>query len=183
LFCPKCKAEYRESFLRCADCNVDLVPELPPEQEQHTKPEQYTEYEYINLVNIVTYPSRHEAELVKGLLSANGIDAVVKDGLEAAGGAAAIFELLVKENDVEETRNILCETDKIKEFKELEKSADRYMFKQLLGLVLVIAAFIIISRYGGKFHDFYTIILTGFLFAMLIHLLYKIYKKMRIKRS
>jgi hypothetical protein len=97
MFCPKCKAEYREGFSRCADCNVDLVPELPIEQEQHTKPEQYTEYKYIDLVNIVTYPSRHEAELVKGLLSANGIDAVVKDGLEAAGGAAPIFELLVKE--------------------------------------------------------------------------------------
>ena len=183
MFCPKCKAEYREGFLKCAKCKIDLVPELPLEQEQHTKPEQYTEYEYINLVNIVTYPSRHEAELVKGLLSENGIDAVVKDGLETVGGAAPIYGLLVKEKDVEETKNILCETDKIKEFKELEKSTDRYMFKQLLGLVLVIASFIIISRYGGRFHDFYILVLTGFLFVMFIHLIYKIYKKMRIKRS
>jgi len=183
MFCPKCKAEYREGFLKCAKCKIDLVPELPLEQEQHAKPEQYTEYEYINLVNIVTYPSRHEAELSKGLLSANGIDAVVKDGLEAVGGAAPIFKLLVKEKDVEETKNILCETDKIKEFKELEKNADRYMLKQLLGFVLVIAAFIIISRYGGRFHDFYILVLTGFLFVMFIHLLYKIYKKTLIKRS
>jgi len=183
MFCPKCKAEYREGFLKCAKCKIDLVPELPLEQEQHAKPEQYTEYEYINLVNIVTYPSRHEAELSKGLLSANGIDAVVKDGLDAVGGAAPIFKLLVKEKDVEETKNILCETDKIKEFKELEKNADRYMLKQLLGFVLVIAAFIIISRYGGRFHDFYILVLTGFLFVMFIHLLYKIYKKTLIKRS
>ncbi len=63
MFCPKCKAEYREGFFKCADCKIDLVPELPPE------PEQYNEYEYINLVNIETYPSRYEAELVKGLLS------------------------------------------------------------------------------------------------------------------
>jgi hypothetical protein len=29
MFCPICKAEYREGFTRCADCDVDLVWELP----------------------------------------------------------------------------------------------------------------------------------------------------------
>jgi hypothetical protein len=29
MFCPVCKAEYREGFSRCADCDVDLVWELP----------------------------------------------------------------------------------------------------------------------------------------------------------
>jgi hypothetical protein len=29
MFCPVCKAEYREGFRRCADCDVDLVEELP----------------------------------------------------------------------------------------------------------------------------------------------------------
>jgi|SRR5271170_6038533 len=29
MFCPVCKAEYREGFRRCADCDVDLVVELP----------------------------------------------------------------------------------------------------------------------------------------------------------
>ena len=106
MFCPKCKSEYREGFYKCADCKIDLVPELPSEPEQHA------EYEYTNLVNIVTYPSRYEAELAKGLLSANGIDAVVKDGLEAVGGAAPIYGLLVKEEDVDETNKILNETNK-----------------------------------------------------------------------
>jgi hypothetical protein len=31
MFCPQCKAEYRQGFTRCADCDVDLVWELPPE--------------------------------------------------------------------------------------------------------------------------------------------------------
>ncbi len=30
MFCPKCKAEYRQGFTRCADCDVDLVEVLPP---------------------------------------------------------------------------------------------------------------------------------------------------------
>jgi len=29
MFCPECKAEYRPGFTRCADCDVDLVGNLP----------------------------------------------------------------------------------------------------------------------------------------------------------
>jgi hypothetical protein len=31
MFCPNCKAEYREGFTRCADCDLELVHELPAE--------------------------------------------------------------------------------------------------------------------------------------------------------
>jgi hypothetical protein len=29
MFCPECKAEYRDGFTRCADCDVELVANLP----------------------------------------------------------------------------------------------------------------------------------------------------------
>lgn len=29
MFCPRCQAEYRQGFTRCADCDVELVDELP----------------------------------------------------------------------------------------------------------------------------------------------------------
>ena len=29
MFCPECKAEYRPGFTRCADCDVELVDQLP----------------------------------------------------------------------------------------------------------------------------------------------------------
>jgi hypothetical protein len=29
MFCPICKAEYRQGFTRCSDCEVDLVETLP----------------------------------------------------------------------------------------------------------------------------------------------------------
>jgi hypothetical protein len=32
MFCPQCKAEYRQGFYRCADCDVDLVDELRVKQ-------------------------------------------------------------------------------------------------------------------------------------------------------
>jgi len=31
MFCPECKAEYRQGFTRCSDCDVDLVYSLPAE--------------------------------------------------------------------------------------------------------------------------------------------------------
>src|ERR1700675_2412729 len=30
MFCPKCRCEYREGFSECADCHVELIPELAP---------------------------------------------------------------------------------------------------------------------------------------------------------
>jgi hypothetical protein len=30
VYCPDCRAEYRAGFVRCADCGVELVEELPP---------------------------------------------------------------------------------------------------------------------------------------------------------
>lgn len=33
MYCPECGAEYREGFTECADCQVPLVWEKPPELE------------------------------------------------------------------------------------------------------------------------------------------------------
>ena len=106
MFCPKCKAEYREGFSRCADCEIDLVPELPLE------PEPPTEYvEYIDFINIITFSSRHDAELAKGLLSVNGINAVVfgddYGGIQPGLSFSTGVQLSVKKEDVEKAKGIL----------------------------------------------------------------------------
>jgi hypothetical protein len=33
MFCPVCKAEYRPGYTRCSDCNLALVPALPPQAD------------------------------------------------------------------------------------------------------------------------------------------------------
>lgn len=33
-YCPKCKGEYRKGFTVCADCVVDLVDKLQPEEKK-----------------------------------------------------------------------------------------------------------------------------------------------------
>ena len=51
MFCPKCKAEYREGFTMCADCKILLVYELPSEKEEA---ENYPDGEqFVNLEAIV----------------------------------------------------------------------------------------------------------------------------------
>jgi hypothetical protein len=37
MFCPQCKAEYRQGFTRCADCDVDLVESLPVTRETNER--------------------------------------------------------------------------------------------------------------------------------------------------
>ena len=33
MICPQCKSEYREGFVRCADCGVELLTQLEDEEE------------------------------------------------------------------------------------------------------------------------------------------------------
>jgi hypothetical protein len=63
MFCPKCRAEYREGFNMCADCNIELVGELPPEP----KPE-FVDYEQV----LATY-NPADIPLIKSILDTEGI--------------------------------------------------------------------------------------------------------------
>ncbi len=104
MFCPKCKTEYREGFSRCADCDIDLIPELPPE------PEPEPSEEYVDLINIKTYSSRHDAELAKSFLVSNGVNAVVSGddygGIHPGLSFSTGVQLLVKEKDVKKAKRI-----------------------------------------------------------------------------
>jgi hypothetical protein len=39
MFCPLCKAEYRQGFTVCADCDVDLVWQLPAPSDDDSQPD------------------------------------------------------------------------------------------------------------------------------------------------
>ena len=61
MFCPKCRAEYREGFTECSDCKVPLVSELPLEPE----PE---EEEIVELVTVLATGSPAIIVMAKCLL-------------------------------------------------------------------------------------------------------------------
>jgi len=71
MFCPQCRAEYREGFTECADCNVPLVESLPEKDEP--------EYEYIDYIPVVETYNQGEIVFLKSLLEANEITYYMKN--------------------------------------------------------------------------------------------------------
>jgi hypothetical protein len=109
MFCPQCKSEYVEGITECAECQVALVEELPPEP--------VPEYEDLRVVR--TYSADHDAELGKSILEANGIEAVIASD-EAGGTIPGLaltrgVQLLVDAELLEKAETV---------FKDLEASQD-----------------------------------------------------------
>jgi hypothetical protein len=67
VYCPICGAEYREGFESCAECGTRLVESLPKEPRPHFNP----------LVTIATYRDLPEALVVRSVLDAAGIWAIL----------------------------------------------------------------------------------------------------------
>jgi hypothetical protein len=107
MFCPKCRVEYREGFSTCADCGAELIPELPPEPEQSV--------EYVDLIKLRTFSSRHEAELARGFLIANGIHAAVfgddYGGIQPGLSFSTGVKLMVSPEDAQTAETLLNDTD------------------------------------------------------------------------
>ena len=71
-FCPDCGAEYRPGFERCSDCGVALTDEKPAPRpaEEPLAP--------TPVVEVASFGRGTDAEMARGYLEANGIDAYVQ---------------------------------------------------------------------------------------------------------
>ena len=106
MYCPKCKAEYREGFTKCSECQVDLVNELPKEPKKEPEKE-------IRLATVATYLTSEVATIAQGVLRSNDIEAeIFKDdvggtrpGLTFATGV----KLVVNEEELKRAVAILKE--------------------------------------------------------------------------
>ena len=89
MFCPNCRAEYREGFYECADCGVALVEELPPEDIP----------EYAEYVTVIATGDSALLAVAKSLLDSADIKCIAKgEGLQdlfAFGRLGAGFNPLV----------------------------------------------------------------------------------------
>ena len=59
--CPKCKCEYRPGFVRCNDCDVNLVETLSEENEQLNRGK-------LDLAILASFPNPMEAQMFQELL-------------------------------------------------------------------------------------------------------------------
>jgi len=116
MFCPKCKAEYRVGFIRCSDCDVELVDYLPvetPVPKEVSRGFESDRFEAeAKLVVVRTYQSGLDADLAKTVLEAAGIESMIRGDDTARRYYVGLpltqrVELLVRAEDAEDGEKIL----------------------------------------------------------------------------
>jgi len=72
-FCPNCEAEYKTGITVCPDCDIELVAALTPENKVHDTSDGEP-------VQLQSFKTGAEAEMVRELLERNGIRSFVQGG-------------------------------------------------------------------------------------------------------
>jgi len=101
--CPNCQREYGVGISRCENCAVDLIDSLSAEDAEVNLEESALE-----LVELAEFMNPAEAEMIRGLLEANQISAVLRGVVDPIGLAsgAAPSTLLVHRADLEKANRI-----------------------------------------------------------------------------
>ncbi len=114
MICPKCKAEYREGYTVCVDCQVPLVEALSEEDEQ-PEPD-------LELVTVFDTGEPADVLVAKSILDAEGIEYFAKDeGVQDLFGAGRLgsgfntmagqVEIQVRPEDADRARQLLERLD------------------------------------------------------------------------
>jgi hypothetical protein len=107
MFCPKCRGEYREGFTRCAECDVPLTAELPPEPPGDGGGEETT-----TLVEVFSTFNEADIALIKSILDGEEIIYDFQgEFFHQMGISVTPVRLLVSEDEAERVRDILRELD------------------------------------------------------------------------
>ena len=81
MFCPKCKAEFREGFTRCDDCDVALIHRVegsaPLENRPVSDDFQPSQTNESDFVTIRTVQTLYEEAQIRSFLEANNIPSLV----------------------------------------------------------------------------------------------------------
>ena len=102
MFCPKCRAEYREGLTVCSDCDSDLVDELPPEEQP-----QFTEY-----VEVMGTYNPADVALIKSILDAENITYYFNaEHFMYVRPLGEPVRLMVKKDEAEKAKGILQDLD------------------------------------------------------------------------
>ncbi len=116
-WCPQCRAEYREGFKTCSDCDTDLVDKLEEIEKNDD-----TDAEYDQETHLTSVSNRIEAEIIETLLNSNGVP--VRKKSRGAGGFLDIYmgaisnfgiDLYVPSKLLEEAKEIIASNPEIVE--------------------------------------------------------------------
>ncbi len=98
MFCPVCKSEYKEEITHCPECDVDLVSELPSEEEE------------TNWVQVLRTTNQTLLSTFEGALTAAGIPHFIR-GAEAASLLPLNAVVEVPEEHRDAASALLVETE------------------------------------------------------------------------
>ena len=98
MYCPKCRAEYRELFYVCSDCHIDLVDNIPPVPEP----------EFVNFNEILATYNPADIVFLKSLLESEGIQYFFKgEHFMYMRPLADPVRLMVRDDQVEEVIELI----------------------------------------------------------------------------
>jgi hypothetical protein len=100
-FCPNCEAEYKTGITVCPDCDIDLVAKLTSENKVHDTSDGEP-------VQLQSFKTGAEAEMVREMLERNGIRSFVQGGDFAIIPSSFSQEVvvMVDERDLEQAVEI-----------------------------------------------------------------------------
>lgn len=98
-FCPNCEAEYKEGIKVCSDCDVALVPALTAQSSLHDSGPGEP-------VQLRSFKTSAEAQMVAEMLERNGIRAFVEGGEFAAFPGSFLEEIVVMVDERDASRAI-----------------------------------------------------------------------------
>jgi hypothetical protein len=109
MFCPQCRAEYRPGFIRCSDCDIELVDRLPDEANEPTELDELGPGDW---EVIATVQSPVERGQICSFLEANGIPAQsIGESLQRSYGGVGAIQVRVPRNFAYAARELLKEAD------------------------------------------------------------------------
>ncbi len=106
MYCPKCKTEYVEGVLVCADCEVPLVAHLPEEPSSFDYADhrsEFSSFDYKDYEEIPEVLNAGDIAIIKSLLDSESIDYFIEGEFSPYG----IHRLMVLKDQVEDVKEIL----------------------------------------------------------------------------
>lgn len=121
MFCPKCKVEYRQGFIHCSDCDVDLVYSLPndqniPQEENKIKSQQENDSginsDDLTFIPLLSTYNLGDIAVLRSMLDGQGIEYYLQ-GENAAyiRGYMDPTILMVREDQVQTVKELLGKFD------------------------------------------------------------------------
>ena len=98
MICPICKSEYRDGFNKCADCDVELVNEIPKLNEQESQ-NGFNQNEAVEILQLSNFT---DITFVKSLLeSENILYSSYGESMVGKAGAGIKARIFIRKSDVE----------------------------------------------------------------------------------